>query len=358
MSGIKNVIENVIDDVIDGVENVAEDISDTFHNIIDDVTDAYHCKKQSHHAKLDVVAVISNPGRFKRRYQLFREFCERMEKEPHVRLMTVELQQRGRPFETDAKIKLRTSSELWHKENLINIGVQHLPADWEYMAWIDSDIEFQNKRWVRETIERLQTSKIVQLFSHAIDMGFRKETLQVHTGFAYQYVNGESYRGGKYGRFWHPGYAWACRRSAYDAIGGLLEFAILGSADTHMALSFIGLVDKSLNHKLTKNYKDMCHIFQDRCEMHIKRHIGYVHGTVMHHFHADKKNRKYCERWAILTENKFDPLRDLKKDACNVWQLEDGKINLRDQIKRYFRQRNEDSIDHNQDYPFVKETWI
>lgn len=348
---IHEAVEDTFDEIKDTIEDTLDDIKDT-------IEDLFRPKKQSHKSKLDVVAVISNPGRFKRRYQLFQEFCERMRKEPRVRLTTVELQQRGRPFQTNATIKLRTVSELWYKENLINIAVQHLPHDWEYVAWIDADVEFQNKRWVHETIERLQTNHIVQLFSHAVDLGYRNETLQVHTGFAYQYVNGETYRGGKYGLFWHPGYAWACRRSAYDAIGGLLEFAILGSADTHMALAFIGLVERSLNHQLHKNYKELCRIFQERCEKHIKRRIGYVHGTLLHHFHSDKKNRKYCERWKILTDNKFDPLRDIKKDSNNVWQLEDDRIELRDQIKRYFRQRNEDSIDHNQEYPFVKQGWI
>ena len=96
-------------------------------------------KRITHGAILYVIAVISNPARFQRRYQLFNEFCERMKKEPQVQLVTVELQQSSRPFMTDATIKLRTEHELWYKENLINIAVRHLPKDWEYMAWIDAD---------------------------------------------------------------------------------------------------------------------------------------------------------------------------------------------------------------------------
>jgi flagellar basal body-associated protein FliL len=36
---------------------------------------------------------------------------------------------------------------------------------------------------------------------------------------------------------------------------------------------------------------------------------------------------------------------DLKRDCQGLFQLEDNKIELRDAIRRYFRQRNEDSID-------------
>lgn len=316
-------------------------------------------KRYTDNAILYVIAVVSNPARFERRYTLFNEFCERMKCEKQVVLITVELQQNCRPFVTDSKIKLRTTHELWYKENLINIAVRHLPSDWEYMAWVDSDLEFQNKDWVRETIEQLQTYKIVQLFSHCIDLGVKQETLQVHTGIFYAYCNGETYvTPKKYGNYFHVGYAYAITRSAYDSIGGLLDFAVLGSADNHMALAFIGTVDLSLNKKLHPNYIKLCNIFQERCEKNIKRNVGYVHGTLLHHFHGNKADRKYQDRWSILVNNNFDPLVDIYKDSNGLWQLDDTKIKLRDDIIRYFRERNEDCNVMPMDYKYCKGKWI
>ena len=312
----------------------------------------------THKAPLYVIAVISNPSRFTKRYTLFNEFCERMENENNVKLFAIELQQGSRPFETNSKIKLRTNDELWFKENLINLAVAHLPDDWEYMAWIDTDIEFQNKNWVRETIEQLQTYKIVQIFTHAIDLGSKGETLHVHIGFCYQYINGEEWKEPRYGGTWHPGYAWAIRKDTYDQIGGLIDFPILGSADHHMSLAFIGLGHKYLNNKLNNNYKLLCNIFQERCEKFVKRSIGYVHGTILHHFHGNKADRQYQDRWQILIKNDFDPLRDIIKNSRGLWQLEGSKIKLRDEIIRYFRQRNEDSIDMPMDYKYCKGKWI
>ena len=318
----------------------------------------YSCKKLTSKSVLYVITVISNPAMFSRRYQLFNEFCERMKNEKNVVLITVELQQGNRPFFTDATIKLRTEYELWHKENLINIAVKHLPEDWEYMAWIDADIEFQNKNWVSDTINQLQTYKIVQLFSHCIDLGIKNETLQVHIGFAYQYVNGETWKEPKYGGTWHPGYGWAMTKQAYNEIGGLMEFPILGSADHHMSLAFIGLGHKYINSKLHPNYKMLCNIFQERCEKMIKRNIGFVHGTIMHSFHGNKADRKYQDRWKILINNNFDPLRDIVKDSNDLWQLQGDKIKLRDEIIMYFRQRNEDSVDMPMDYKYCKGKWV
>lgn len=310
-------------------------------------------------AILYVIAVVSNPARFEKRYKLFNEFCERMNNEKQVKLVTVELQQGNRPFATNSDIKLRTKHEIWYKENLINIAVRNLPPDWEYMAWIDSDLEFQNKDWVRETIEQLQTYKILQLFSHCIDMGVKKETLQVHTGLFYAYCNGEIYNPPtKYGNYFHVGYAYAITKQAYDSIGGLLDFPILGSADNHMALALVGIVDLSLNKNLHPNYLLLCKIFQERCEKNIKRNVGYVHGTILHNFHGNKADRKYQSRWEILVNNSFDPLVDIYKDHQGLWQLDDAKIKLRDDIIRYFRERNEDCNIMPMDYKYVKGKWI
>lgn len=322
--------------------------------------DDYHSAKiLIHKSPLYVIAVVSNPARFQRRYQLFKEFCERIKKEPQVVLVTVELQQSARPFATDATIKLRTDHELWYKENLINIATSYLPKDWEYMAWIDSDLEFQNKDWVRETLEQLQTYKVVQLFSHCIDMGVKYETLQVHTGIFYAYCNGEKYvTPKKYGNYFHVGYAYAITRKAYDSIGGLLDFAILGSADNHMALALLGLVDESLNKNLHSNYIKLCKIFQERCNKNIKKNVGYVNGTIMHHYHGNKADRRYTDRWSILVNNKFDPLVDVYKDSNGLWQLDNTKIKLRDEIIRYFRVRNEDCNVMPMDYKYCKGNWI
>ena len=321
--------------------------------------DFHSVKCLTNTAILYVIAVVSNPARFDKRYQLFNEFCERMRNEKRVELVTIELQQSARPFVTDSKIKLRTDHELWYKENLINVAVQRLPRDWEYMAWIDSDLEFQNKNWARETLEQLQTYKVVQLFSHCLDLGTKQEALQVHTGIFYAYCNGEIYTTPtKYGNYFHVGYAYAIRRDAYDSIGGLLDFAILGSADTHMALALIGNVDVSLNKNLHPNYKKLCKIFQERCEKNIKRNVGYVHGVLLHHFHGNKVDRKYQSRWDILVKNQFDPLVDIYKDSTGLWVLNDSKIKLRDDIIRYFRERNEDCNVMPVDYKYVKAKWI
>ena len=57
-----------------------------------DTDDVCISQKISNKAILYVISVISNPLQFERRYELFNEFVERMNKEKGVKLLTVELQ--------------------------------------------------------------------------------------------------------------------------------------------------------------------------------------------------------------------------------------------------------------------------
>ena len=310
---------------------------------------------------LHVIAVISNPVRFNRRYELYRKFEKHM-KDSGVNLITVETQQGDRPFQVTSEteknhIQLRTFDELWIKENMINIGVSRLPSNWEYMAWVDADVMFMRDDWAAETVHQLQHYMFVQLWESCVDLGPVGEPLQIQKSFCSEYIkNGcrPPVGPGYYGyyspkkNFWHPGYAWACRREAFDFVGGLIDFCILGSGDHSMAMGLIGEIKRSVPSDIGSKFMDELLIWQQRAEKEIKRDIGYVPGTISHYWHGKKKDRKYVERWDIIRDNDYDPDDDLKRDWQGLLQLEamtDRQRRFRDQIRAYFRQRNEDSID-------------
>jgi hypothetical protein len=315
---------------------------------------------------LHVIVPVFNPVRYHSRYSLHEEFVDRVRDDYDVELHVVELAFGDREWHVTAPddpnhVQLRTDDELWHKEGMINVAMGRLPKDWEYVAWIDGDVQFLNPRWASETIHQLQHHHIVQLFQNAVDLGPSGEVMQMHAGFAHQYVSGApqvlngsdvlsyySYDAGEQVKapFWHPGFAWAATREAVDAMGGLIDWAILGSADHHMALAWIGQAAKSAPPGLGSSYLDDLLTYQDRCERHIRRDIGYVPGTIMHHWHGKKRDRRYVDRWKILTENHFDPRRDIRRDHQGLYLLDPDRIGLRDQVRSYMRARNEDSIDN------------
>lgn len=130
-------------------------------------------------------------------------------------------------------------------------------------------------------------------------------------------------------------------------MGGLIDFAILGSGDRHMATSMIGRVDLSLPPSLERHqrYCRKLRIWQERALRHIRYDIGFVPGTILHSWHGKKAGRNYVGRWDVLARNRFDPDVHLKRDWQGLWQLTDFSPQLRNDIRRYFRQRREDSID-------------
>jgi hypothetical protein len=297
--------------------------------------------------QLHVVAVVSNPCQYARRYILAKEFIHRMELEPHVLLYVVELCFEDQSFcVTKAghprHLQLRTSTQpLWHKENMINVGIQTLlPKDWKAVAWIDADLEFESASWASDTLKILNgCSDIVQLFSHCSDMDKHEQPMQLFQSFGFQYCKKKTY-GGVGLHFWHPGFAWAMTRKAYDKVGGLYEKSILGSGDHNMALSLIGNGARSINERTTDAYKKSVELYQTKQQ---PLRLGYVPGVIRHYFHGSKQNRKYKERWQILVKHQYNPYKHITHDEHGlIIPSKQCPPGLLEEITQYFRERNED----------------
>lgn len=297
--------------------------------------------------KLNVIIVISNPCLYGTRYKLANEFIKRMEEEEeHVNLFVVELIYNNQKYIiTDKKnkrhLQIKTDVPLWHKENMVNLGVTHLlPKNYKAFAWIDADVEFENTTWAIDTLKILNGSKdIVQVFSHCVDMDKDESNLNIFNGFGYSYSKNKKYttNGSNY---WHPGYAWAITRKAYERIGGLYDKGILGSGDNIIALSLINKVSHTLNVDYHEGYKESILEYQKKTK---GLRLGYVPGVIRHFFHGSKKNRQYTERWNILIQHAFSPLTHVKYDTKGILvPTEEFPTDFENDILNYFKERNED----------------
>lgn len=251
-------------------------------------------------------------------------------------------------------ITVSLTDEIWLKESLLNRAMQEFPAHIEEIAWIDPDIMFFRKDWVGETLHQLQRYDVVQMWSEAFDLSPDFEVLSHHKSFMWVYkkygfqptFKNNYYNGGKDKKYYlHPGFAWAAKRSALDAVGGLLDWAILGGGDMYMAYALVGALDKRQMPKtLGESGKRWLQQWQDRAEKFIKRNVGYVSGGICHYWHGAKVNRAYKDRGQILIEAKFDPEKDLWRSTQGIWQLNPDNQALRDGARAYFSQRNEDDL--------------
>ena len=296
-------------------------------------------------SKLHVIAVITNPCRYERRYTLMEEFQRRFRnEEDDVLLYIVEIVYGDESFRcTDSSnprhLQLRTGHTLWLKENMINIGVRTLlPSDWKAFAWIDCDLEFESLTWATDALKLLNGAfDIVQLFSHCTDMNARGEAMTTFSSFGYNYTKLKQYHGSG-PNYYHSGFAWAMTRKLFEKSNGLYENAILGSGDFVIASSTIDRAHKCIP-ACSDGYTNSILEYQERMKY---ARLGYVPGVIRHHFHGCKKNRKYRERNQILIEHEFDPSVHLMKDPNGLLQLIEQKADLQKDILEYFKERKED----------------
>jgi hypothetical protein len=295
-------------------------------------------------------------------YEDFKSMCDAAGSQ--VILFTVEVAFGERAFvvttpDNSLNLQLRTTTELWFKENLINIAINHLPQDAEFIAWVDGDVIFLRPDWGDETVHQLQHYQFVQMWSQYEDLNSDGEIMGTAPSFMDNYVKDKHVQpalpGTTYPYYWGPGkpgypgapgLAWAARKSALSAVGGLIDIAILGACDWYMSHALVGRVEDVIRKDYHPSFRDAMLRWQELAERHIRRNVGVVTGCVAHYFHGPKRHRKYGTRDQILIDTQFDPIRDLKRDHQGLFQLVDHgemrDIQLRDGIRKYFRGRFED----------------
>ena len=331
-----------------------------------------------------VVCMVSNPARYKSRYALYRRFRHHITHELQCNLLTVEvaLGEREHQVITTTNDETVTSgiengvrvvdvrksnaSQVWLKENAWNVGASYLPSSCKYVIFSDADIKFCNPNIVSETIHALQVHRIVQPFETCADLGPSGQIMDVHRSFGYCHAQGWQWKpvinktkGGyattskpdgipagsaaAFGQLWHPGFCLAMRTSDLDSLP-LLETAILGAGDHHMCAALIGKAEWSLPAQIGDAYKRAVLKWQEAALEIYKGDFGYVPGSIHHEFHGAKSSRKYISRWDILTKNAFDPDIHITKNSHGILELAKAAPKaLRDGIRAYFTQRNEDS---------------
>lgn len=300
--------------------------------------------------QLYVITTIFNPVGYNSRYELYHKFKKYVEFSG-AKLFTVELVVGDQQFAVTKpndplNLQLRSNQALWYKENMINIAVNHLPKDAKYMAWIDADVTFTNPEWVRETIKELKKNDFIQMFTHAYDLNKNHEVFKTHIGFIFAYNNDlfidskmdvahEGVKGNG-----HPGYAWACTVEAFKKVGGLIDFAILGSADNNMSFGMVGKMEKSTGSKTTEKYREKLFEWQENFRNHVKK-VGYLNTSLLHYWHGSKKNRGYEWRYKILINHEYNPFIDLDRNENDLIYVK-NKPELLEEILDYFKSRAED----------------
>lgn len=148
--------------------------------------------------------------------------------------------------------------------------------------------------------------------------------------------------------YWHPGYAWAAKKTTLLKIGGLFDMSIVGCGDKIMSMALIGRTIDSLPFNVAKSYKDVSLRWEANAERVVKRKVGYIKNTILHYWHGLRKNRNYWHRQIILTSSEFDPLLDVYyDDVTGLMKIRSNKKKeyYQSAMKDLFEKRKEDTLD-------------
>ena len=304
-------------------------------------------------APLWAITSYFNPRHYRRRLENYRTFRSRL----NVPLITVEHSLDGtfdcRPGDADILVQLRGRDVMWHKERLLNLALQKVPANCSKIAWLDCDVIFQQADWATLTGEALNEFPVVQPFQDvcelarniSADQPEHPDNLRIGRSFAYGVATGTVDAGmlGENMRLkgWNSGLAWAARREVLDH--GFYDACIMGSGNRAILCAELGRFDfgrqyNHMNDRWAEHYLAWARPHFDR----VRGQVGFVKGTLLHLWHGNLKDRNYADRHREFSRFQFDPTSDIAADENGCWRWNSNKPEMHQFVRDYFGSRKED----------------
>jgi hypothetical protein len=111
------------------------------------------------------ITAYFNPARYQNRRKNYRLFHQRLA----VPLAAVELSFDGQfeldPDDAELLIQIDGGDVMWQKERLLNIALESLPRECEFVVWLDCDIVFQRQDWPEQVCRQLERVPLLQPYS-------------------------------------------------------------------------------------------------------------------------------------------------------------------------------------------------
>lgn len=299
------------------------------------------------------VAVYFNALGYRR---LFENFCNFLERFAWLgdRLLVVECAFHDQPYVLTNKakniIQVRSSTVLWQKEAMINLGTTELrAAGFEFVGWLDGDvcIDTEGEQWLQMCREALRTHSLVQVFE-SLRHNYDDDVLVGYGAAAEVALNGavpaSAYK---------TGLGWLVHGTAWDC-AGWYDLGCLGSGDR---LSYLGAcAPDALGKELTHLAQFLPPSLQLepwlewgqrwRDGLGGADRVGYVAGVhLIADAHGSVEGRDYYKREVKLNELSYNPATHITRDANGLlcWS-DDAPAKLRDVCFDYFANRQEDAL--------------
>ncbi len=295
-----------------------------------------------------------NPVGYRRRLVNYRRFHAALS----VPLAAIELGFNGRweltEQDADILVQVGDGDVMWQKERLLNVVLKHLPPECEYVAWIDSDVLFQDPQWPQRAVEHLGAVPLVQLFSelhHLEPDGNRATTsapgrpsiaggvLEGHAPFTVMFESQGINQAGV--RSAH-GMAWVAHRDLLEC-HGFYDCCVIGGGDTALSSAAYGVPGDLMGRwQMNAEQRDYYSRWATGFHADVKGEVGVLPGEIHTLWHGDPEDRGYALRQSYLVRHHFDPNTDIRLGADGAWRWASDKPALHAAVTDYFQSRRED----------------
>lgn len=280
-----------------------------------------------------------NPAGYSRRLVNYRHFRAALS----VPLATIELGFNGHweleEHDADKLVRVADGDVMWQKERLLNLVTAQLPAECEYVAWIDADVLMRDPDWPQQATDALASVPLVQLFSEARDLGPDGTVPQSCVpSLVAVALSGQSTLGPDI----KHGMAWAARRELLER-HGLYDACVIGSGDTALIRAAYGAPEKTVR-RLQMSRPGRAHYLRWAAGFHndVRGQVGALPGEIHHLWHGVAEDRRYDLRHSELGLHNFNPRTDISPGAEGAWRWASDKPALHDLLRNYFLNRHED----------------
>jgi len=236
-------------------------------------------------------------------------------------------------------LRMRSEHVLWHKESLLNILVDSLPARITKIAWVDADVLWDRDDWPVLADHALQEANVVQLFRECVLPTRRGGIEAVRPGVAWAMEQRHADRW-NFGKA-HPGFAWAARRELWRH-GGLFDYHVTGGGDSLMACAFFGVTRGHVSNLYGGAIGELWSRWAEGVNRWCGQRVGWIDARLTHLWHGDRSDRKYAERCRYLEG--LEPQRDIERGANGLlrWKRSREECRTRALVEDYFTERKED----------------
>lgn len=297
-----------------------------------------------------VLTSYFNSEHFLSRRRNFEIFAESL-RQRGVPLLTVECAFGGGAFDlapAPSVAQVGSSSVLWQKERLLNLGLQRAPSSFTKVAWIDADVLFENPRCFSETSRLLDEYPVVQMFESVARLPREQYSYQETCtawksfGARTRAAPGSHFLG--WFRHGHTGFAWAARREVFDG-PGFFDLCMSGANDHLMAHAFMGdwysnCIEEmiGLGSPIHSEYR----AWGRKVFKRVDSGVGVTPGRALHLWHGDDKHRTYHKWSQEFKACKMQPKRDVRLNETGCWEWTGANPALESWSMGLFSCRNED----------------